>query len=1504
MLVPEVRVNMKMKFSLFAKFGVLAGALLLLALPASAQYTQRYGAETRGDIVLTGNVLVRANNTAAIQNNDQASSKVDIDNDGTGAGTTDNSSSAILRLPTGAQVLSARLYWESRTSALASTTQNIRISTNGTAGGYVAKTDAAARVLDTGGNGRIYAATVDVTEEIQAVAAFPTQILVGGATVDIINDSVSSYAGWGLVVVYRKSGDPIRQLRVFDGFSSISGTQSFTSSLAGFRTPDAGSFSIKLGVLAFEGDRGIENDRLEIAPNSGVYTALSDAINPANNFFNSTIGQDGVSFGPTDLNPPLRNPGGATGGFSNNNNALGVDVDRFSFDASQPFFGNNQTSANLRFSTSGDTYQVTTFTTSIPTAEIVGRVFEDANFGGGAGRSLATSAGAPVPNARVELYNASNQFVRAATTDSNGFYSFSNLGTAELFSLYSVRVVNGSVASTRPSSSTGLVPVQTYRTEATSTINPASNSAIAQPITNRVGGENPAIADAAPVTTVGAALPAGAQSVTTVQLGTEPVLNVDFGFNFDLIVNTNDAGQGSLRQFILNSNALSNDGLNQAPNALFDPAVGVETSIFQIPSAALTNNVAQITLASGLVITGANAGATSIDGRTQTANVGDNNSGSFGTGGTVGVGAIDLPLVPKPEIEINGPNSIAIGLDIAAGGAIVRNVSMWGFGATGDNNDSATIRVNSPASAPNFTQLVLGASAVGSGAPVSPANYGKGDLMRIIGVAGGSVTNSLLGFGGGKGVTLNTGANNWTFQSNEFRNNSRDSGAWDGIDAQVAGTQILENLSYNNGGVGIDTYNSTGGSVIRNNTSRNNGLLCTPTTGESAGIRVWGAGNSVTLNIASNNYGAGVQIQSGGTSLISQNSIFGNGDVASNATPTPSRQIGIDLLNATNDENHGTSPFVSPNDSGDGDSGANGLLNFPIFTGQTVSGGNLTLEGFAPANSTIEVFRAAPDASGFGEGQTFAFSFVENSGADTDNTTGNYDAASLQAIGYPAGVAALVGSETGARRFRVTVAANGIGAATTLTATATVAGQTSEFSAVTVAFVTNTVNGTVYLDANRNGTLDNQESGANLNNLFVKAVLQNQNNAAQAVPVNAATGAYSFTNLAPGTYTLVLDDNNALTDIAPALPAGYVGTQSPNGTRTVTVSNQTILSQNFGLFNGAQISGQVFEDNGAGTGPGIAGVKINLVRADNGTVIDSTQTNGSGNFAFSLPDSLASTPLRVVEINPSGYNSVSGDAGTTGGTYTLATDTIQFNYVAGSAYSGLKFGDGRGVSFTGEDSQIGPVGSSVVYSHVFTAQTTGSVSFNTTQLPSPANPDWSVVTYRDSNANGVLDGADAMINGALPVVAGVPITVFLKNFIPTTAANGAQDRLTITATFTPTNGPVQTLSRSDLTTVAANTGLLLTKTVDKATAQSNDVLLYTITYRNAGAQPLTDLVVKDATPAYTTFVSAANGTLAPGLNAPTIAAPSAGNKGAVSWTFGGSLNPGQSGTVVFSVRVQ
>jgi hypothetical protein len=123
-------------------------------------------------------------------------------------------------------------------------------------------------------------------------------------------------------------------------------------------------------------------------------------------------------------------------------------------------------------------------------ATFTGTVFEDANYGGGAGRSLAASGGAPVQGVRVELYRAStNAFIQSTTTNASGFYSLSSGGNN--FQVR-VRVVNGTVRSTRPGGGSGgcttCVPVQTFRMEG------AGNTVVA--VTNRVGGENPLLPDA------------------------------------------------------------------------------------------------------------------------------------------------------------------------------------------------------------------------------------------------------------------------------------------------------------------------------------------------------------------------------------------------------------------------------------------------------------------------------------------------------------------------------------------------------------------------------------------------------------------------------------------------------------------------------------------------------------------------------------------------------------------------------------------------------------------------------------------------------------------------------------------------------------------------------------------------------------------------------------------------------------------------------------------------
>jgi len=107
-----------------------------------------------------------------------------------------------------------------------------------------------------------------------------------------------------------------------------------------------------------------------------------------------------------------------------------------------------------------------------------------------------------------------------------------------------------------------------------------------------------------------------------------------------------------------------------------------------------------------------------------------------------------------------------------------------------------------------------------------------------------------------------------------------------------------------------------------------------------------------------------------------------------------------------------------------------------------VNGANLTVTGWARPGSLIEFFLASADPTGFGEGATYLFSATEGSGADTDATSSLYGPAAVNGV--------LQGTDT-TNRFSFTLATpGGVTPGVGLTATARLAGSTSEFSAFLV----------------------------------------------------------------------------------------------------------------------------------------------------------------------------------------------------------------------------------------------------------------------------------------------------------------------------------------------------------------------------------------------------------------------------------------------------------------------
>jgi parallel beta-helix repeat protein len=678
------------------------------------------------------------------------------------------------------------------------------------------------------------------------------------------------------------------------------------------------------------------------------------------------------------------------------------------------------------------------FAGQVDAATITGTVFEDSNYGGGAGRPFGTSGTAGVEGARVEIYSGANLYITFVTTNASGFFTYTYNGNAER----RIRVVNGTVRSERTGGTTctTCVPVQTYRVEA-----PAGTLVT---VTNEVGGRNPALVDAAQSTST---LP-GTTATTTTQTWSvvDPstsgatVLGIDFGFNFDTVVSTRDATictpggsgttsypcQGTLRQFIINANALGGEGsLTQAGGGQLDgsPATlpgGFESSIFMIPSGALATGVAVITLAGALpAVTGS---STRLDATTQTVNVGNTNTGTVGTINlTVGVDNVSVPQFQRPEVQLSCAASATA---ITLGGS---SQSIVGFalhrGYILLSGASGTARNN-----------LVGMTAGGSSADASSAAYGiafsaSGATIRNNFV---TVNNSAIrSDGGGTGSTIS--------YNEVARPSGGHTNTFDGIllISGASSVTVANNLVRDQRGGGIelgfgavtDAYTNV---QVTNNTVQNNGFDSgsTPSTERlgMVGYNYTGSNVVFSRNRVLNNSGPGLVLLGASGTIISQNSFSSNGGGAATSG------LAIDLDPNTRDPNSlGTPNGVTINDANDADTGPNGLLNYAVITSAIIANGELSIAGFARPGSTIELYSAQADPSGFGEGLSYLGTLTEGSASDLSATTGTYGPAAINGL--------LQGTDTTNRfAFRMAIP-GGVSIGSVLTSTATLAGQTSEF---------------------------------------------------------------------------------------------------------------------------------------------------------------------------------------------------------------------------------------------------------------------------------------------------------------------------------------------------------------------------------------------------------------------------------------------------------------------------
>ncbi len=345
---------------------------MLLNFTSNAQvvspFNIRYQTNQKGGIVILSNVSLTCNgnnaNCGVFQqqvppagNHNQdggiVMNFVDIDNDAN----TFMSSSDSLNLDNCSEVLWAGLYWSARVTTTTTnyiTRNTVRLKTNND----LYQTLTADQTLDvpsipTNQNFQMpsYFCYKDITSIVQSGGTKAKYTIANIVSQTGVNNLFGS---WSLVVVYKNIFQSMRNLTVFDGMAYVSSGNSVDLPISGFITPQLGPVSFELGVVAYEGDRNIQGDRLQFNGN-GSFIDVTDPLRNSNDFFNSTSTSNGVF-------TAFRNP--------NYKNNLGLDCGIFyPNNASFNYIGNNASAATVRVVTSQDAILPRVITSAIDILE-------------------------------------------------------------------------------------------------------------------------------------------------------------------------------------------------------------------------------------------------------------------------------------------------------------------------------------------------------------------------------------------------------------------------------------------------------------------------------------------------------------------------------------------------------------------------------------------------------------------------------------------------------------------------------------------------------------------------------------------------------------------------------------------------------------------------------------------------------------------------------------------------------------------------------------------------------------------------------------------------------------------------------------------------------------------------------------------------------------------------------------------------------------------------------
>jgi len=288
--------------SLCAPSGARAAGAPPATEAKSLAFQQRYHATQHGGIVRAANAAISCRAAPAVRaapacpavrqggagvNNGFDMFYVDVDDDPN----TYNSSRAEVRLPKGAQVTYARLYWGGnlRVGEQKPPKDNGRVLVAEPGGAYkavLADTVVGHRVAQ---GADAFQASADVTRLVRQSG----QGLYTVAQVNVAmgRSTTGAWGGWTLVVAYRNPAEPLRDLSVWDGFDTLGSPAGKEIRLRGLRiAPGAGG---RAGLVAYDGDRGRSGDSLMLSTGAAPFIALTDPVNPSDDVLNSTISEPG-----------------------------------------------------------------------------------------------------------------------------------------------------------------------------------------------------------------------------------------------------------------------------------------------------------------------------------------------------------------------------------------------------------------------------------------------------------------------------------------------------------------------------------------------------------------------------------------------------------------------------------------------------------------------------------------------------------------------------------------------------------------------------------------------------------------------------------------------------------------------------------------------------------------------------------------------------------------------------------------------------------------------------------------------------------------------------------------------------------------------------------------------------------------------------------------------------------------------------------------------------------